>query len=272
MFLFVKKKREDNLRPLTEREIQERLYGQYRTKVPVVDSGIPPVPAPQSVGELFAPPEHHPVEENRVQPVQLSERSAEQAAIPSYAVSHRSKKCPSRATWEFPVAIISRFGKPKWIQKIEGIPLSMITVIFFGLVFAAVGVRAVSQLFLGPLSQIKRIPEPAHEVSGVAPGSGKSVALPHEPAASPSLAKKFYTIQLVVYDDPRITQRLVDSLKSKNLDAFTRAIKTSRGKDRYLVFLGHYRTYQEAESELSRYRKANLLATFPDSFVRPQME
>lgn len=272
MFLFVKKKREDTLRPLSEREIQERLYGQYRTKVPVVDPGAPPVPDRQSVGELFAPPEHHPVEENGVQPAQLSERSAEQAAIPSYAVSHLSKKYSSRAPWEFPVAIISRFGKPKWIQKMEGIPLSMIGAIFFGLVFTAVGVRAVSQLFIGPLSQIKRIPEPVHEVLGLAPGSGRSVVLPPKPAVSPSQGKKFYTIQLVVYDDPRMTQGLVDSLKSKNLDAYARAIKTSRGKDRYLVFLGHYRTYQEAESELSKYRKSNSLAAFSDSFVRPQME
>lgn len=89
------------------------------------------------------------------------------------------------------------------------------------------------------------------------------------PAAIP---KKFYTIQVVVYEDSKLAQNLIEDFKGKKLDAFMVQTTTRRGRQHYEVFVGHFPSVSEADQHLSQYRKKSFLKDFPDSFIRPRFE
>lgn len=97
-------------------------------------------------------------------------------------------------------------------------------------------------------------------------------ATPVQGEKTATIAKKFYTIQLVVYEDAGMAEKLVAELKKKKLDAFTRETTLRRGRQYNEVFVGHFATSQEADKKLAEYRKKNLVKDFPDSFIRPRFE
>ncbi len=283
MFLFLKKRKEENLKPLTEKEIQEKLYGHFYTGTLGDDETSPDSAERQvEVGELFKPPveikeqvqsapDHQP-SNPRIKPEFLGP-----IAKPRNGELFRFGSNFQKISWWFK---ISSMKKPRWIEKLERIPISRIAVTFFALVLILVVVRALAQVVFNVSPNFMRgikIKMRSLEKAVVVP----ETKVPEKTAVAkeviqvtlpPAVPKRFYTIQMIIYEDFAPAQRLIDRLKSRNLDAFAKAIKNSRGKERYQVFLGHFLTYAEAQSKLAQYRKSNLLADFPDSFVRPQVE
>ncbi len=297
MVMFLKKRREDGLKALTEKEIQEKLYGycrQQKTLAVMEEEPVTPAVEEQSKKierDLFVP---------------LAEASVKKESLfksrPASAVrkeSHFFKNFSGTVKRSFVSAAhkvssisIPRFPpikKPKWIEKVESLPLASVAAAFFAAVLLVVGIRTAMHLGFNawPIERIlqaHKVLKPAEEVSEqeeapleekIAIKVSEAVPLSSKPAAKavpPPAAKKFYTIQLVVYEDAALAARQVKRLAEKKLEAFYKPVKTSRGKERYQVFVGRFASFEDAQTRLSRYKKSNLLTEFKDSFVRPQTE
>ena len=179
--------------------------------------------------------------------------------------------------------------KPKWVEKLEALPLASVAAAFFAAVLLVVGLRAVMHIGFNawPIERIlqahksvvsvEETVEPYEapvEDNIIIKVTESAAALPKTEASQKTapVLKKYYTIQLVVYEDVSLADKQVIRLKGKKLDAFHKSVKTSRGKQRYQVFVGRFPTFDDAQSRLAQYKKANLLAEFSDSFVRPQTE
>lgn len=298
MAMFPKKRRDENLRVLTEREIQEKLYGHFRPKTVTVEEedsipaeAEPPqkaerdlfVPAPETAEKkepLFKP---RPAPEPRRQNNFLKEMGGTvKKSFASVANKVSSVSLPKVPTVK----------KPKWVEKMETLPLASVAAAFFAAVLLVVGLRAVMHIGFNawPIERILQAHKSAATVEQTvepeeAPPVEENIIIKvTEPstlpkaevsskAAVPAPAlKKYYTIQLVVYEDVSLAEKQVNRLKEKKLEAFLKSVKTSRGKQRYQVFVGRFSTFDDAQSKLARYKKANLLTEFGDSFVRPQTE
>jgi hypothetical protein len=315
MFLFLKKKKEESLRPLSERDIQEKLYGHIRKKSPAEDSITVSTEQPATFNELFSPPAaevpaaEKPAAERAPEPPRASQRPLHKITVVKAPRPRRQFKMPSlpRFTlpklsvpkitfpnvslpkFTMPKPTLPRFKKPRWIEKIEQIPLPMIAAGLLIAVILLVVSRAIAQgVFKGasgfrlikvvrpetprpPESREAALPAPT-----TAPAVDKALKAPVRPVPaipqSPAAQKKFYTIQVIVYEDAAHAEAMLTRLKERRLEAFYRSIKTSRGKERYQVFVGHFKNYAEAQNHLGRYKKSGQLQDFTDSFVRPQVE
>lgn len=291
MFLFVKKRKEESLRPLTEKEIQEKLYGRYSEKASVDETEDGREGTDKSVQDLFVPPHEVKNEQPVLQTGEVSRISDSRQvssdvwkAIQAKASSLSSLRFP-RWTWP-PLPVMK---KPRWVEKLERIPISYVAAAFLVLVLLFVGVRAVAQGVFrfwpragdrsfpfgldwsGESLKSEAVPTPiasSRKLSERRELSGPSVKTEGLTQAS----RRFYTIQVAVYDAASYAEKLVARFLAKKVDAFYRPVRTSRGKVRYQVFIGRFDQYGQAQSELSRYRKLNLLAEFGDSFVRPLVE
>lgn len=282
MFLFLKKKREESLRPLTEREIQEKLYGHFTAKPSRDETHAAMAEEESGVSQLFTPPsaQQHPKEVPSSQSVSVG--LGKPASFSKPLGQRWEEQFSGDGFPKLSVPKILRMKKPRWIEKMESIPLSRVAVSFFALVLIIVSLRALAQAVfnISPGIKIKAFP-----VRNVEKPVSLSTAAEQKPVnlsvsevatisktSAPVIPKKFYTIQLITYDGAVPTQNLVERLREKNLDAFSKSAKTSRGKERYQVFLGRFTAYDQAQAQLARYRSLNLLAEFPDSFVRSQVE
>lgn len=313
MFLFLKKKKEESLRPLSERDIQEKLYGHIRKKSPAEDSITVSTEQPATFNELFSPavsevppavkpadriPEPaRPAERPGKVTVERVKRPRPEFKMPAWPrltlpkLSIPKITLPNIAWPKFtmPKPTLPRFKKPRWIEKIEQIPLPMIAAGLLIAVLLLVVSRAIAQgVFKGGsgfrLIKVVRpeTPQPRESREAVpAPAAAPAVAevpaapvrrVPPAVPQPPAGQKKFYTIQVIVYEDAVHAEAMIGRLKERKLDAFYRSIKTSRGKERFQVFVGHYKDYAEAQNHLGRYKKSGQLQDFTDSFVRPQVE
>lgn len=93
----------------------------------------------------------------------------------------------------------------------------------------------------------------------------------HVSTPGTTVPRKFFTVQLVVYNNAVPAQQLVARLKAMNLDAFFKE-RVSHGRTFYEVFAGRFKNGEEAGRARDRYRKMESLSSFGDSFVRVQME
>jgi len=111
------------------------------------------------------------------------------------------------------------------------------------------------------------------EVQGAAGNDFSEATDPIKPSPAPAaIPKKFYTIQVVVYEDSKLAQKLISDFKAKKLDAFMVQTTTRRGRQHFEVFVGRFPSVAEADQQLSQYRKKDFLKDFPDSFIRPRFE
>ncbi len=90
-----------------------------------------------------------------------------------------------------------------------------------------------------------------------------SLSITHTPAP-----KKHYVIQVATYANPGDAQRLSDQMTQAGFQSFVQSATRSGGRTFYLVFLGQYGTSQEAEVQLKEFRNQSLAKDFPDSFIR----
>ena len=296
MAMFLKKRRDENLRVLTEREIQEKLYGHFRQKTVAVEEeeAVPAVQEPPQKTErdLFVP---------AAEPVEKKEPLYKPRPAPAAKKPNRflkdiggtvKKSFTSVANKVSAVSLpkVPTVKKPRWVEKLETLPLTSVAAAFFAAVLLVVGLRAVMHIGFNAwpverILQAHKMAVPAGDVQepdetpveeniiikvSETVASAPKVEVLKAPAPSP--LKKYYTIQLVVYENVSLADKQVQRLKAKKLDAFHKSVKTSRGKERYQVFLGHFPTFDDAQSRLAKYKKANLLTEFSDSFVRPQTE
>ena len=295
MFLFLKKRKEENLKPLTEREIQEKLYGHLRSHVPKEEASTSSDENVPSIGELFTPPAVEPVKQVFAKPeapkiekrkkvellksLESLRSSFKQISFERFKLSLQRFKLPSLpALPRFSMPKIPRIRKPAWLHKLERVSLSMVAVVFFSVVLVVAVFRGVMQLFFKAKPTTRHVSvsrnvsaSPNLDTEALAEQLSLSQQRV-EPSAQGAKREKYYTIQLIVYEDATQSLHVLTNLKKKKLDVFLKPTKTSRGKDLYQVFLGHFKSYEEAQSALSKYHKKNALADFPDSFVRPQVE
>ncbi|MBI4549701.1 MAG: SPOR domain-containing protein [Candidatus Omnitrophica bacterium] len=325
MFLFQKKKKEENLRPLSERDIQEKLYGHIRRKSPAEDSITVSTEQPATFNELFSPavneapapvkpadpspqnfrqPEPRPaaVKVEKVKPpkpefkmpawpsIRLPKVSLPKISVPKISLPKITWPRIAAPKFDMPKPTLPRFKKPRWIEKIEQIPLPMVAAALFVAVILLVVSRAVAQGVFKGASGFRLIkvvrpesPRPRElappvqplkpDVTAAKPAEAAPAPRPEVRAAAvPAVPKKFYTIQVIVYEDEAHAEAMIGRLKERKLDPFYRSIKTSRGKERFQVFVGHFKDYSEAQNHLGRYKKSGQLQDFADSFVRPQVE
>lgn len=295
--MFPKKRRDENLRVLTEREIQEKLYGHFRPKTVTVEEedSIPAETEPPKKAErdLFVPaPEDTEKKEPLFKPRPAPEPRRQNNLLKEIGGTVK-KSFTSVANKVSSVSLpkVPAVKKPKWVEKMETLPLASVAAAFFAAVLLVVGLRAVMHIGFNawPIERILQAHKSAATVEETvapdeAPVEENIIIKVTEPAALPKAEvsskaavpvpalKKYYTIQLVVYEDISLADKQVARLKAKKLDAFHKSVKTSRGKQRYQVFVGRFRTFDDAQSRLAQYKKANLLTEFGDSFVRPQTE
>jgi len=89
------------------------------------------------------------------------------------------------------------------------------------------------------------------------------LGIAHAPAP-----KKPYVIQVATYAAPWDAQRLSDQMTQAGFQSFVQSATRSGGRTFYLVFLGRYGTSQEAEAQIKEFRNKSIAKDFPDSFVR----
>ncbi len=295
MAMFLKKRRDENLRVLTEREIQEKLYGHIWQKTVAVEEeeSVPAVQEqPQKAERDLFVPASEPVEKKeplfKSRPAPAPKRQnhffKDIGGTVKKSFTSVANKVSSVSLPKVPTV-----KKPRWVEKLESLPLASVAAAFFAAVLLVVGLRAVMHIGFNawPIERILQTHKsavPAGDVSeqGETTMEDNIIIKVLEPAASapkveaqkaPAMAlKKYYTIQLIVYEDVSLADRQVKRLKDKKLDSFYKTVKTSRGKERYQVYVGHFSTFDDAQSRLAKYKKANLLTEFSDSFVRPQTE
>ena len=295
-----KKRKEDALKPLSEKEIQERLYGRYRSVRPESDGSHA---EEQGIADLFSPPKESSVSNPREN---FRERPLEKTAgRRREAPAHRGLVFkPGFETWkpyifqaaaktrqfffvigigvvklaEFLAAQWPRIRPGRWRAVWERIPLSLVAVSFFSAVlmvvvfrtavrwFSAIPAREIIAKVDSLLPSPQATPKPSPEA--VAVGARSPV---RAGTSGTTVPRKFFTVQLVVYNNAVPAQQLVARLKAMNLDAFFKE-RVSNGRTFYEVFAGRFKSGEEAERARDRYRTMESLSPFGDSFVRVQME
>lgn len=96
-------------------------------------------------------------------------------------------------------------------------------------------------------------------------------APPAEPPAPPSLreAEGRYAIQVCTYASQGDAERLVARLQNENFTAFVKDLRRSAtGKVYYAVFAGRFKDYDEAKTALANFQKKEISKPFQDAFIR----
>jgi cell division septation protein DedD len=149
---------------------------------------------------------------------------------------------------------------------------------------------AIHSLNVYRANAMKRAPKPPVKVSAVREKTPPPVPASVEPASTPlteakqtilaeppatkkptapSLpSAKAYVIQICSYAREEDAQRLTNEMLQKNLPAFYNQVDRANGKAFYLVFLGRFASFQEAQGKLDEFRKDPSAQDFADSFVR----
>ena len=223
------------MKRLTEREIQERLYGKYH-KASEETVSVPPAEAPPTVSSEPKPP------------AAPQDIPAKPRRLP------RKEKRPSKPVK--PAAGPSDlFSSPKPAQKEPSAsrPLPAPQAVLLAIAVFAIG------LILFILF---------HSQKAEGPRQTRTILKPVQPVfpAAQTEAKRF-TIQAIVYNTKEQAGRFADDLKGKNLETFIQEELSSRGEPRYLVFVGSYATAGEAAQFLETLTR-RYPALFKGSFVR----
>lgn len=108
----------------------------------------------------------------------------------------------------------------------------------------------------------KETPLPAAVVPPVLPGLEQPAVVPPVSTRNP------YVIQVCTYASQTDAEKLIDELKGEQLNAFFQSSTRSSGKTFYLVFLGRFKDLRESQTRLKEFRSQSISKSFPDSFIR----
>lgn len=255
------KRERGSLRPLTEKEIQKKLYGTY-----------------QGTG----------MTEERLDLGSLGPTQAEKVSAPLPRMK------PSFSPDWTKISSVVFIG-----LKVFGSALR-ITASRIGTKWG-VGVLATTLLFLGvhalnvyrtaamksPKASVvqKKITQPAPPPP-VQRGATQQPSAPKEEKIIPSILpvppvmrvikdpatplppEKSYVVQICTYANEKDARRLVNQIAGARFPTFLHSIHRPNGKIFYLVLLGRFQTFSEAQTKLKEFRGKPIARDFPDSFVR----
>lgn len=288
---FGKRRGEESLRPLSEREIQEKLYGSFHLEE-----------APQGGGDGENRESIH----GESRQVVIRERASGPVVAPPGIPKKERLGSFWKAVSPFLLSSLTsigrvlktlfvagfRFGRALF-RKLStrwGISILAVAAVFIAIqslnayrtkaMRAAPKVTAAAPVTAGKSATTSNVAEasrkPALAGSRDTASGPLSVVIPPEPASQrggaeppiPPVPLKPYVIQICSYAREEDAQRLTAQMVEGNLPAFYQQVDRSNGKAFYLVFLGRFETFREAQSKLDEFRKNPLAKDFGDSFVR----
>lgn len=241
-----RKRDEASLRPLTEKEIQKRLYGAYQEEGGLKEEieSILAEPRRKEKGFVFSPEK------------KASFRRAWQKGVSSFAKAF---------------AGFAKFSA-KFLQKTAsgwGAGILIVALLFLG-IHVLNGYRVKAMKASRPQKQ-----QPPAQTRFVEAGSGEvpaSVApLPTvqaPPPPPPPSPRKPYVIQVCTYANQTDAEGLAEKMRAANLPAFVEPMGRTNGKTFYPVFLGRFETFREAQAKLKEFRGRPVSGDFQDSFIR----
>jgi len=86
--------------------------------------------------------------------------------------------------------------------------------------------------------------------------------------ASAEAATMFYAIQICVYESVDRAQALITYFTSKGVDSFYKKTVTQSGRQFFTVYIGKFKTMNDATSGLSKFKGSEDFQDFPDSFIK----
>jgi len=288
--MFAKKASPKKMTTLSEKEIQERLYGFYH------QSDMVGEPRPKDPSGTLKDPARTQVIDQPVPPVVPSARPLVPEKIEQEFKSVglkaplTSKLQPAVTPREpgFQQVILAKlqaaFGQVVVILKkvpltyyaVAGTSLVLIVLFFqmvtlgFRRMHAAHRVKPAAQQVASPVRS--DVSQPAEAPRGLSAESADSKNETPEALTPPTppvvQAAKAYTVQLCLSDNVAASQKLIDGLKAKGYEAYYRKIRSSHGNELFQIFVGRYPSSSDAQATLKTLRQDSEFKGYDDSFVR----
>ena len=305
MSAFDPKKKNNDLRTLTEKEIQSKLYGRFFTDQPVVDGNAyqpaKPSPQPEAVKIL------KPAEPAEKKSPSFSSTKTAPPKETSYSYSAKnispqpSKASPSPLSASLRLAGLSvlrvgqmalagllRFAlsidlrKPQMRRALLWMTGTFTVVaIFAGIHLLNLNREAAMKAPRKNLPlEMETLPAAAipaahetHTPLVPAPVTKKipaAVVSAPQPVPPPVVIAKEtpYAIQIATFVGTNDAERLSENLKKEGLKSFVKPLRRSGEKTYYCVFIGGFSDYSEAEKNLAEFKKKPVAKPFQDSFIR----
>jgi len=263
------RKTEDSLRPLTEREIQQKLYGSY----------FPEQTAVKEIGK-----EETPETSWKKRPLFETSQKRRSLTLPRIAV-----KFPWAAVLSLIRRALSRFWSlakflfPK-VATGWGAGILIVVAVFLGIhslnAYRATAMKNSKVLSRPDAPRKREVQRPRREIkqgvpavvtpawpANMAPPTPQ-IQAPRMPEPTSALADKSYVVQVCTYGREEDARRLVKQLTQTNLRAFFQPFQRPNGRTFYLVFLGRFKSFSEARAKLKDFQGKPVAKDFPDSFVR----
>ena len=260
-----KRRERESLRPLTEKEIQKKLYGGY------IEAPLPPESSEPLRVEPSAPKKGktRPTLPIKIKKIRISIPWGKIAS--AFAVAFK-------ATFSATRILVSRIATG-W-----GLGILVAAVLFVGIHslnnYRTAAMKAakprrpemIQRVFKRKVRapETKQPPTREEKVSSPVPSPAAAENVVKEPPVAPPSPEtgKLYVIQVCTYANENDANKLVNQMKQAGLPAFAHSLARTNGKTFYLVFLGRFETFREAQVKLKAFRSEPLARDFPDSFVR----
>lgn len=253
----------DCLRPLTEKEIQQKLYGDYQEE-PVLKEKI----NAEFLDPLRKDPSVRPEPKLKNNPG---------ASLPWKTIG-LSLVTLALGIWGVLKKIAHRKTMGWVVLGVVAVSLFLaVNTLNLYRTQAMKNPKPPSQV-LQPLekSPLRRVASRREEVPVLAPQAG---AIPAPEAKAPEIitgpasgtsvpAEKAFVVQVATYARQTDSERVVKQMIEAGLPSFGKPLRRTGGKVFQLVFLGPFKTFGDAQAQLKKFRALPVSQNFPDSFVR----
>ena len=301
-----KKKNGQNLRTLTEKEIQDKLYGSYRSAAAVVQD------EPRVEREVVKPVirTSEASDHETVKPV-TPRPTFSRPPVKALPVRAETKKFLKESGVHLGSLVKVILTVPlRFLQKIllglAGLLISfdfrkpkirLLTSWLVGLAFLGLLFVSIHHLNMKREGAMKNPPKHAHaktvqaskahaapvskkegketspQTAVTPPESNevteeKSVGVSSDAETEITPEAYGYAIQVATFAAREDADRLVTRLGEAQLDAFVKPLSRVGGRTYYCVFTGRFKTFQKAQKALELFRKKSIGQSFRDAFVR----
>lgn len=282
------KRKDDGLRPLSEKEIQEKLYGEFHKVIAAGEDDLA-VEVTEKPAFAFSGPGGKPAQPPKISPPRpvLQRRS-----LPRVKIS-----LPWRQVYSVFLTAFGALGNLlKAVLGKLGTGWGVGTVIVVA-IFVAVHLlnayrttamktakprptRAVSRalpkalpLVSPPLDEESVVRPVTLNETPLRPAGPAPAAFPVTPApeARPARAgfpSKLFTLQVATYARSEDAVNLAQKLEQEGWEAFSLPSPRSNGKVFHPVYVGRFANFQEAQAKLKEFKARPVSREFPDSFIR----
>ncbi len=293
--MILTKKEKTSLKPLSEKEIQRKLYGNILSSTSVEEAPEPRWTEPPKAREIK---ELKDIKEKERKPVTEKPRISLPQS-PKINISIPWKKIGE--TWSILFKSAFALGKVLFsrMATVWGMGAVIVAVLFISVhslnsfrtkamkapkqegFASTISARKVRQKTAQTKKQVIKVPEARQPLSlATKDQPTKEIPLPAAaiPPASPAAkeptpgtpvgAQDPYVIQVCTYASEADANKLIEELKGQQITSFFQSSTRSSGKTFYLVFLGRYKDLREAQARLKEFRSKTISKSFPDSFIR----